>query len=83
MSKYFPKSKSSGGKVKVGLGLCNYATKADSKNETGVMHQNLLKKVELVSLKSNLDKLDTNKLKNLPSGLSFLKRKLDKLHVDK
>ena len=47
------------------------------------MHQNLLKKVELVSLKSNLDKLDTNKLKNLPSGLSSLKRKLDKLHVDK
>ena len=31
MSKYFPEPKSSGGRVKVELGLSNYATKADLK----------------------------------------------------
>ena len=36
MSEYFPKPKSFGGKVKVELGLSNYATKADLKNSTGV-----------------------------------------------
>ena len=36
MSKYFPESKSSGGRVKVELDLCNYATKADLKDVPGV-----------------------------------------------
>ena len=36
MSKYFPESKSFGGKAKVELDLSNYATKADLKNATGV-----------------------------------------------
>ena len=31
MSEYFPGPKSSGGKMKVELDLCNYATKADFK----------------------------------------------------
>ena len=41
------------------------------------------KTVDLASLKSNVDKLDIDKLKNLPSGLSSLKSKVDKLDVDK
>ena len=36
MSEYFPKPKSSGGRVKVELDLSNYATKSDFKNATGV-----------------------------------------------
>ena len=36
MSKYFPEPKSSGGRVKVGSNLSNYATKADFSNPTGV-----------------------------------------------
>ena len=36
MSEYFPKPKSLGTNVKVGLDLSNYATKADLKNATGV-----------------------------------------------
>ena len=36
MSKYFPETKSSGGRVKVELDLSNYAIKADLKNATGV-----------------------------------------------
>ena len=34
-------------------------------------------------LKSDVDKLDIDKLKNVPSGLISLKRKVDKLDVDK
>ena len=36
MSKYFPETKSSRGRMKVELDLANYATKADLKNPTGV-----------------------------------------------
>ena len=36
MSKYFPKPKSFGGKVKVELDLSNYTTKVDLKNVTDV-----------------------------------------------
>ena len=35
----------------------------------------------MASLKSNVDKLDTDKLKNVPSGLSSLKNKVGKLDV--
>ena len=43
-----------------------------------LIHQNLLKK-----LKSNVDKLDINKLKNVPSDLNNLKSKVDELDADK
>ena len=36
MSEYVPRRESLGGKVKVGLDLCNYATKADLKNAKDV-----------------------------------------------
>ena len=47
------------------------------------MHQILLKKADLASLKSDIDELDIDELKHLPSGLSNFKSKLDKLDVDK
>ena len=40
------------------------------------------KKVDLANLKSNIDKLDIDKLKNVSTNLSNLKRKVDKLNVD-
>ena len=40
------------------------------------------KKVNLASLKSDVDKLDIGKLKNLRITLSKLKSKVDKLDVD-
>ena len=46
------------GKVKVELGLSNYATKPDLKNATGVDRLKYAKKVNLASLKSEVDKLD-------------------------
>ena len=37
----------------------------------------------LVNLKSNLDKLDIDKLKNVPTNSSNLKSKVDKLDIGK
>ena len=39
--------------------------------------------VDLEGLKSDVDKLDIEKLKDIPSGLSNLKSKIDKLDVNK
>ena len=83
MSEYFPKPKFSGRRVKVELDLSNYATKSVLKNATGVDTSKFAKKVDLASLKSNIDKLDIDKLKNIPSDLSNLKSKVDKLDIDK
>ena len=83
MSKYFPEPKSSGGKVNVELDLSNYAAKADLKNTTCVDTSKFAKWVDLANLKSNVDKLDIDKLKNLPTNLRNLKSKIDKLGVDK
>ena len=45
------------------LDLTNYATKADLKNAAGVDTSKFAKKVDLASVKSNVDKLDIDKLK--------------------
>ena len=50
------------------------------KSATGVDTSKFAKKVDLASLKSNVDKLD---LKNFPNNFSNLKSKVDKLDVDK
>ena len=69
--------------MKVELDLSNYATKTDLKNVTGVDTSKFAKKIDLNNLKSDLDKLDIDKLKNVPTNLSNLKTKVDKLDVDK
>ena len=83
MSQNFPEPTSFVGKGKVELDLYNYATKADLKNASSVDASKFAKKIDLASLKSNVDKLDIDKLKNEPSNLSNLKSKVDKLDVDK
>ena len=82
MSEYFPEPKFSGGRVKVELDLSNYATKAGLKNATGV-DTSFAKRVDLTSLKSNVDELDIDKIKNVPTNLNNLKSKVDKLDIDK
>ena len=82
MSECFSEPKSSGGRVKVELDLSNYATKADLRNTTGVDTSKFVKKVDLASLTSNVDKLDIDKLKNVPTNLN-LKSIVDRLDVDK
>ena len=61
MSEYISKLRPLDGYVKVELDLCNYATKADLKRQQVSIHQNLLK-VDLASLKSEINKLDIGKL---------------------
>ena len=80
---YFPKPKSSGGRVKIELDLSNYATKSDLKNVGDIDTSKFTKKVDLANLKSNVNKLDFDKLKNAPTDLSNLKSKVSKLDIDK
>ena len=63
--------------------MCNYATKIDLKNAAGVDESKLAKKVDLANLKSDVDELNIDKLKNVPTNFSNLKIKVNKLDVDK
>ena len=81
MSEYFSKPKYLGANVKVELDLSNYATKTDLRNATGDDTSDFAKKIDLANLKSNVDKLDIDKLKNVLSGLSSLKSKVGKIDI--
>ena len=81
MSECFRKPKYLGANVKFELDLSNYATCV--KNAAGVDTYHVAKKTDLANLKPDVDKLDTDKLKNAPTNLSNLKSKVDKLDVDK
>ena len=74
MREYFPKPKYLGAHLNVELNSSNYAPKADLKNTTGVDTSDFAKKTDLVNLKSDVDILDIDQLKNIPSGLSNLKK---------
>ena len=65
MSECFPEPKSSRGRVKVELDLSDYATKEDLKNAASSDTSKFPKKFDLASLKSNVDKLDIDQLKNV------------------
>ena len=69
--------------MKFELDLSNYATKINLKNGTGVDTSSFAKKSDLTNLKLDVDKLDIDKLKNIPTNLSNLKSKVDKWDVDK
>ena len=84
MSQYFPKPyEPFGGDINVKVDLSNYATKTDVKNITHVDTSGFALKTNLASLKTEVDKLDIDKLKSLPNNLSNLKSKIDKLDIDK
>ena len=59
--------------------MSNYATKSDLENAADLDASDFAKKIDLVNLKSDVDKLDIDKLKNVLSNLSNLKNKVDKL----
>ena len=46
-----------------------------------LIHQNLLKKMDLAVIKSYVDKLDIDKLENVSRNLGNLESKVDKLDV--
>ena len=73
MSQYFPKPfRSFGGNINVKVDLSNYATKADIKNITHVDISGFALKIDLASLKTEVDKLDIDKLLPVPVDLSKL-----------
>ena len=70
---YFPKlSKSFGGNINVKVDLPNYATKNDLQNVTHVDTSRLAIKTSLASLKTEVDKLNIDKLAPVPVDLSKL-----------
>ena len=77
MSEYFLKRKFLRANVKVQLNLSNYATKSDLRNARDVDTLYFAKKTDLADLKSDVDKLDIDKLRNRPSNLSRLQNKLN------
>ena len=72
MSTYYPTYKSSSSNVKVELGLTNYATKTDLKNITHVDVSSFASKTNLAALKTEVDKIDADKLKTVPVDLAKL-----------
>ena len=73
MSQYFPNMfRSLGGNINVKLDLSNYATKTDLKNVTHVDTSSFALKPDLASLKTEVDKLDIEKLVPVPVDLSKL-----------
>ena len=72
MSQYYPPYRSSRNNIKVELDLSNYATKDDVKNITHVDVSSYGTKTNLASLKTEVDKIDTDKLKTVPAGLAKL-----------
>ena len=71
MSQYFPKPfRSFGGNVNVKFDLSNYATKADLKNVTYIDTSCFALKTNLTNLKTEVDKLDIEKLTPVPVDFS-------------
>ena len=69
---YYPPYKSSSNNVKVELDLTNYATKTDLKNITHVDVSSFASKTNLAALKTEVDEIDTDKLKTAPTDLAKL-----------
>ena len=74
---YYPPYKSSSNNVKVELDLTNYATKTDLKNITHVDVSSFASKTNLVALKTEVDKIDTDKLKTAPTDLAKLSNAIE------
>ena len=69
---YYPPYRSSSNNIKVELDLSNYATKDDVKNITHVDVSSYATKTNLAALKTEVDKIDADKLKTAPADLAKL-----------
>ena len=61
------------------LDLSNYATKKELEHTTGNHKSDLAAKKDFIALKAEVDKLDINKLVNVPTILNNLKTKVGAL----
>ena len=84
MSQYFPKPcKPFGGDINVKVDLSNYATKADIKNISHVDSSSFALKRNLANLKTEVEKLDINKLVPVRVNLGKLSNVFKKTDYDK
>ena len=72
MSQYFPSYNNSSGNIKVELDLTNYETKTDLKSTTHTDVNSFASKTNLATLKTEVDKIDVDKLKTVPVDLAKL-----------
>ena len=69
---YYPPYRSSRNNIKVELDLANYATKDYVKNITHVDVSSFASKTNLATLKTEVNKIDADKLKTAPADLAKL-----------
>ena len=69
---YYPPYKSSSNNFKVELDLTNYATKTDLRNITHTDVSSFASKTNSAALKTEVDKIDVDKLKTVPDDLAKL-----------
>ena len=69
-SQYYPPYKSSSNNIKKELDLTNYVTKIDLKNITHSDVSSFASKTNLAVLKTEVDKIDADKLKTVPADLA-------------
>ena len=72
MSKYFPPYNNSSENIKVELDLSNYAKKKYIKDITYIDASGFAFKTNLAALKTEVDKIDTDKLKTVSDDLTKL-----------
>ena len=73
MGQYFPKlDEPFGGDINVKIDLSNYASKTDLKNISHVNVGSFALKSNLANLKTEVDKLDIDKLATVPNDLAKL-----------
>ena len=83
MTTYYPQYKSSRQNIKVELDLTNYATETDLKNVTHVDVSSFASKTNLAALKTEVDKIDVDKLKTVPFDLAKLSNVVNNYVVKK
>ena len=71
-SQYYPPYKRSSNNIKVELDLSNYATKKDINDITHVDVSGFASKNNVAALKTEVDKIDADKLKTVPVDLAKL-----------
>ena len=61
--------------------MLNYISKKEIEYATGVDTSDLAAKKDFIALEAEVDKLETNKLVNIPTSLNNSKTKVDELDV--
>ena len=80
---YYPLYKSSSNNIKVELDLTNYATKTDLKNITHINVSSFASKTNLAALKTEVDKINADKLNTVPVDLAKLTNAIENDFVKK